>query len=64
MYEELKCFIKPFTKFETFLNIQNNYQKILQKIKFYESRSIERNRVSIERAFQSIEQESNSNRII
>ena len=34
MYGELKRFIKPFTMLETFSNIQNSYQKILQKIQF------------------------------
>ena len=55
MYEELKCFIKLFTKLETFSNIQNSYQKILQKIKFYKTQSIETNRVLIKRAFWLIE---------
>ena len=28
-YRELKYFIKPFTRLETFSNVENNYQKIL-----------------------------------
>ena len=61
-YEKLKCFIKSFTKLEICLNVQNNYQKILQKFSFHESRSIEMNQVSIESSFRSIEQESSTNR--
>ena len=62
-YGELKSFIKPFTMLETFSNVQNSYQKILQKFSFHESRSIERNRASIEGFFRSIEQESNTDQI-
>ena len=62
-YGELKSFIKPFTMLETFSNVQNSYQKILQKFSFHESQSIERNRASIEGFFRSIEQESNTDQI-
>ena len=48
---------------ETFSNIYDSYQKILQKFSFHESRLIKRNRASIEISFQSIKQESNTDRI-
>ena len=48
-YGELKCFIKPFTRFETSSNSLNSHQKIL----FYDFRLVES-------SFQSIELESNS----
>ena len=56
MYGELKHFMKLFTRFEIFLNIQNSYQKF----NFHESQSIERNWASIEVSFQSIRRESNT----
>ena len=62
-YGELKCFIRLFTMLETFSNIYDSYQKILQKFSFHESRLIKRNRASIEISFQSIKQESNTDRI-
>ena len=46
MYGELQCLIKMFTRLETFSNIQNSYQKILQKFSF--------SRVSIAREESSI----------
>ena len=48
---------------ETFSNIYDSYQKILQKFSFHESRLIKRNWASIEISFQSIKQESNTDRI-
>ena len=57
MYGELKCFIKPFTRLETSSNSLNNHQKILQKILFYDFRSIEC-------SFRSIKLESNSDQFI
>ena len=55
MYGELKRFMKLFTRFEIFLNIQNSYKKF----NFHESRLIERNWASIEVPFWSIKWKSN-----
>ena len=41
MYGQLKCFIKSFTRLETSSTFLNSHQKILQKIMFYNFRSIE-----------------------
>ena len=55
MYGELQCLIKSFTRFKTFPNVQNSYQKFY-KNSFYVAWLIERNRASIElgRSFRSI----------
>ena len=55
MYGESKCFIKPFIKLDTFSNIQNSHQKILQKILSYNFRSVESSFRSVESSFRSIE---------
>ena len=57
MYGELKYFIKPFTRLETFSNSLNSHQKILQKIIFYDFHLFKC-------SFRLIKQESNSDLFI
>ena len=53
-WTRIKCFIKLFTRIETSSNFQNSHQKILQKIQFYEFRSVKSSSQLIECSFQSI----------
>jgi len=66
MYGELRCLKKPFTKFKTFPNVQKWLPQFCRKLcknGFYNARSFERNRASVEGFFRSIEQESSINQL-
>ena len=64
MYRELKCFIKPFTRFETSSTFSNSHQKNFAENSIFEFRLFERFFRSNECSFRLIKHKSNSDRTI